>query len=156
MKNKRWKNPPRIKIYEALGAISDKRIKIKGDTATVVSSSGNKEYAVEYDSQKNAITANDNGSYWKGYLGYPAIAFLLEKEIITYNKKVTRLLKGIAWKDLNTKFENDFTKTEAYIHQRIGQSETLLLEKEAKEIERQIEELNLNKLSSSRKPPEEY
>ena len=49
----KWKLPPRIKIFEALGAISDGRIKINGNTAKVVSSSGNKEYSVEYKPENN-------------------------------------------------------------------------------------------------------
>lgn len=46
-----WLQPPIIKVYEALGALADDRIKVKGNTAKVYSSSGNKFYTVTYDSK---------------------------------------------------------------------------------------------------------
>ncbi|MEK7499359.1 MAG: hypothetical protein AAB649_02015 [Patescibacteria group bacterium] len=58
----KWNIPPRIKVYEALGAIADNRIQITGNEAQVVSSSGNKTYEVMYNPQEQAITSNDNGS----------------------------------------------------------------------------------------------
>ncbi len=33
----KWKHPPIIKIYEALGAVADGRVKISGDSAQVYS-----------------------------------------------------------------------------------------------------------------------
>jgi hypothetical protein len=79
----KWKTPPDTKIYEALGTVADGRVKVEGNTAKVFSSSGNKHYDVEYDPKASAIMANDNGSYWNGYLGYPAIAFLMATNVIT-------------------------------------------------------------------------
>ena len=69
----KWEHPPIIKIYEALGAVADNRVELSENTAKVFSSSGNKFYDVSYDRDSNSIMTNDNGSYWKGYLGYPAI-----------------------------------------------------------------------------------
>ena len=121
----KWKRPPLNKVYEALGAVGDDRIKIDGNTAKVYSSSGNKFYDVTYDPDKNAIMANDNGSYWVGYLGYPSIALLLAKEIITYDHQLADYLKGFAWKDINQKFKNDFDKTDAYIDEQIVASRNI-------------------------------
>lgn len=73
----KWKLPPKIKIYKALGVIGDARIKLDSDKAIFTSSEGNKKYDVMYSKEENAIMANDNGSYWQSYLGYPAIAFLM-------------------------------------------------------------------------------
>ena len=70
--------PPTMKIYEALGAVADKRLEITGNTAKVYSSSKGKFYTVTYDSATNAIMSNDNACYFVGYLGYPAIAYLLQ------------------------------------------------------------------------------
>ena len=71
-------------IYEALGCISDKRIELNlVDGAKVYSSSGGKFYAVKYDSKSNSVMSNDNTSYWTGQLGYPSIALLLLKGIIS-------------------------------------------------------------------------
>src|ERR1700733_3253094 len=61
----KWKQPPVIKIYEALGAVADGRVEVSGDTAKVYSSTGNKFYDVTYDPAEQAIMTNDNGSYWK-------------------------------------------------------------------------------------------
>lgn len=109
-----WHHPPIIKVYEALGALADNRIEIDGNTAKVRSSSGNKVYTVTYDPKSSAIMCNDNGSYWQGYLGYPAIAYLLKTDMIPYSPHLTELLKDIPWKDLNQNFKNDFVKTEKY------------------------------------------
>lgn len=109
-----WKQPPIIKIYEALGCLADQRIHVKDNTAKVYSSSGNKFYTVTYDPSSNAIMCNDNGSYWAGYLGYPAIAFLLNIGLIPYQSQSANLLKDIKWKDINQRFKNDFAKTEQY------------------------------------------
>lgn len=106
-----WKHPPMIKIYEAVGAVADGRVEVDGNTAKVYSSSRNKFYTVSYDPATQAIMANDNGSYWQGYLGYPAIAFLLATGELKYRPEMGELLKGVAWKDINQKFKNDFEKT---------------------------------------------
>ena len=103
-----WKQPPFIKVYEALGAIADDRIKIDGNSAKVYSSSGNKFYTVSYDPAGSSIMCNDNGSYWAGYLGYPAIAYLLKIGVIPFDLSLANLLKDIAWKDINQDFKNDF------------------------------------------------
>ena len=68
-----WKHPPVTKIYEALGAVADGRVKVVGNAAKVLSSSGNKSYAVEYDPSSKSIMVNDNASFYRGYLGYPGV-----------------------------------------------------------------------------------
>jgi len=105
----KWKIPPIIKVYEALGCIADKRIEIEGNKAKVFSSSKQKFYSIEFDG-KNSIMCNDNGSYWQGYLGYPSIAFLMLKGKVDYNSKFVEALKDISWKDLNVKFKNNYEK----------------------------------------------
>ncbi len=106
-----WKIPPKIKIYEALGCLADGRIKEAGGEVRVYSSSGQKFYTVTFDEKKKAIMTNDNGSYWIGYLGYPAIAYLMSIDELPFDQKYAESLKGIAWKDINTKNKNDFEKT---------------------------------------------
>lgn len=154
----KWKLPPKIKIYEALGAIGDGRIEISGNTGKVYSSSGHKFYNVEFDPKQNAIMSNDNGSYWQGYLGYPAIAYLMKTGIIKFNPVYSQALKGIVWKDLNTQFKNDFAKTTELIHELIQEKGTALDDflKEVDSIFRQIEKLDLSILGSKTKPPEGY
>ena len=112
-----WLMPPRIKILEALGTIADERIKVKGNTATVESSMHEKTYSVAFD--KDSITSNDNGSFYKGYLGYPSIAFLMLKGILPYDEKIAKSLKDIKWKELNEKIK-DYNKVELIIKTKVA------------------------------------
>ena len=83
----KWKLPPMIKIYEAMCAMADGRVEVDSHSGKVFSSTGNKYYEVVYDPAKKAIMANDNGSYWQGYLGYPSVAFLMKTSILDYEEK---------------------------------------------------------------------
>ncbi len=152
---------PKIKIYEALGAFSDGRYEFSStNEMKVYSSSRNKSYTVVYSPDEHSISANDNGSYWKGYLGYPSILFLIVKKIIEVPKLeiVAGYLKNYAWKDINQKFKNDFTKTENYIREDLQKKgdDLKLLDQVIGEISVQIEKLRLSKLKSNLKPPKGY
>ena len=73
-----WKLPPAAKVYEAFGAVADGRVHLGAPgQAEVVSSGGDRRYTVEWTDDLATIAANDNASYWQGYLGYPAVAVLL-------------------------------------------------------------------------------
>jgi hypothetical protein len=155
----KWPPAPLIKVYEALGSIGDGRFEVSGNTAKVYSSSGNKYYDVEYDPDTQTITANDNGSYWVGYLGYPSIVLLLALGVVKYDSKLAEYLKGFAWKDINQKFRNDFDKTQAYIDEQLVQKYSLDLNEfhaALQKIQAAVNALNLNKLESGKKPPEGY
>jgi len=154
----KWKIPPRIKVHEALGCIADKRIIVKDNEAEVFSSSRGKSYSVKYDPKKNAIMANDNGSYWVGYLGYPSIAFLMLKGVVGYNPTYAEALKGIPWKDVNQKFKNDFGKTEKYVNDLVKTKGVSVeeLDKEIDRIYEQVKKLDLEMLGEKTKPPEGY
>jgi len=66
----KWKLPPIVKAYEALGAIGDGRVKLLDERrALVTSSAGDKTYEVETSADGREISSNDNASYWQGYLG---------------------------------------------------------------------------------------
>ena len=151
-----WETPPIIKVYEALGAVADNRLAIDGNAAKCFSSSGNKFYDVIYDPEQNAIMTNDNGSYWKGYLGYPAIAYLLQKEVIPYQEELASALRGIKWKDVNQEFKNDFDKTLIFILTSLDEQTRANLENYAQSILAQITELKLSKLGKKMKPPSGY
>ena len=151
----KWKLPPKIKIYEALGCIGDERIELQDNGAKVFSSSRGKFYLVLYDKEKNAIMSNDNGSYWVGYIGYPSIAFLMLKEKIKYNPKFAEALKDIVWKEANVNFKNDYDKTEKYILEIVTKRgyNTKELTSEIEQIFEQIMSLNINVLGKKTKPP---
>lgn len=118
-----WKMPPVIKVYEALGALGDRRVRLEDDThARVVSSEGDKTYEVETSDGLRKVSSNDNASYWQGYVGYPAIAVLLARGLYEPKSSTVEALAGIPWKELNRKFRNDYTRTLAevdkHLHER--------------------------------------
>lgn len=158
MSDKLWAIPPQIKILEAWGCLGDKRITITDNTAKAYSSSGNKYYEVSYDPESNAIASNDNGSYWQGYLGYPAISFLMHKNVLPLNEKLVSALSGIHWKDINTKFKNDFNKTESYVRDILTKAsfDNKYVDVEIEKVIKAIENLKIAKLSSNAKPPSQY
>lgn len=109
-----WKMPPLVKVYEALGAIADGRVRlIDEQRAHVTSSEGSKIYAVDISGK--AVSANDNASYWQGYLGYPAIAVMVVRGILTGDEIAAEALKAVPWKELNRRFHNDYVKTLAEV-----------------------------------------
>jgi len=115
-----WKLPPRVKIYEALGAVADDRVSIsEPGTAQVVSSSGEKTYTVQWSPDLREINANDNASYWQGYLGYPIVAVLLALKVIAFNPADANSLAGIPWKTLNTQFKRDYDAVIAHVLQQV-------------------------------------
>lgn len=151
-----WKMPPKEKIYEALSAVGDGRVKPKdGRQAQVLSSSGSKAYSVEWSEDLRGITSNDNASYWQGYMGYPIIAVLMMLGRLDFNKEVAAMLSGIPWKEINKRFRNNYDKA----------VESVLVQLEAKGVRRetitsvvdrimaQVENLELEKLPRRKRPP---
>src|SRR5690242_21908193 len=111
-----WKIPPPIKVFEAIGAIGDARVHAVDDGATrsaweVISSDGSKTYRVEVSADGREISANDNASYWQGYLGYPAIAVMLKRGLCPVQAEAVSALSGIPWNELNRRFRNDYSRT---------------------------------------------
>ncbi len=153
-----WKIPPEIKIYEALGCLADGRIKEVDGELRVYSSSGQKFYTIIFDKKKNAIMANDNGSYWVGYLGYPAIACLMSIGELSFNQKYAESLKDIAWKDINTKNKNNFEKTLLEVRE-IMKKRGVNLKKFDQSVEQVLQEIKEKKfklLGKKKQPPKGY
>ncbi len=150
--------PPVIKIYEALGAIGDGRLEIEGDAAKLYSSSRGKFYTISYNPETMQIYANDNASFFAGYLGYPAISFLFAKGIVPHHEETAEALANIAWKDINQKNKNNFDKTLEEVNNILEarglHSQTVALE--VAEIMRQLDALDLQKPDKKTKPPKGY
>ena len=89
--------------------------------ATVTSSDGSKTYEVETSADGREIASNDNASYWQGYVGYPAIAVLIARGFYRPPANVTDALAGVAWKELNRKYKNDWAKTIADVDTELEQ-----------------------------------
>jgi hypothetical protein len=117
---KPWQMPPPIKVYEAIGALGDARLRAVNDDASLAvwevgSSDGAKTYRVEISADGREISSNDNASYWQGYLGYPAIAVLIARGTLHASAQAARALAGIPWKELNRRFKNDYERTTAEV-----------------------------------------
>jgi len=161
-----WKVPPKIKIYEAISAIVDGRVKFSlgkewivvtpeninkidfptSGIAKVTSSNKEKEYTVKWNFSISYITSDDNGSKWQGYLGYPSIAILMIGHILPYPSQVASYLKGINWNRLNKKFKRDYDTVEKYVLLSIEKDhpkEALDIKKSIDEIYNKIKELKL-------------
>lgn len=152
----KWKHPSITKIYEALGAVADDRVEVLGNTGKVYSSSRNKFYNITYDPKTKSIMSNDNSSYYKNNLGYPAIAFLMKIRVLTYDSKIGDILKNIKWKDINQKFKNDFEKALEFILSSKTSQEREILDTFVKKIDEEIRELSLGLLGEKTLPPKGY
>lgn len=149
-----WKIPPKIKIYEALGALSDDRVEIIDEAhARVWSSDRSKQYDVFYDVNLKGIIANDNGSYWQGYLGYPSIAFLMAQNKLPCDRKVTEMLSAREWKKLNVANNNDYEKTITLILSILNKKQREEILNHVEEIMKAIIEQEWLKLPRKKQPP---
>ncbi len=102
-----WKLPPKIKVLEALGAIADGRVHmINTRRAKVTSSDKSRVYEVFYRPETKEILSTDNGSLLKGYLGYPAIAFLMLIGELPIDLYLAGKLRNVPWKKLNETFKS--------------------------------------------------
>ena len=146
-----WRIPPLIKIFEALGAVADGRVEIINDfQAKVRSSSGNKVYDVIFNPDTRELSVNDNASYYQGYVGYPALAFLMFKGLLPFDEKLSNKLKGIHWKQLNQDNKNDFNKTVAHLYTLTSRRE---LEAYAQTVLDALTTLKLQRPTIIPKPP---
>ena len=101
------KMPPRIKILEALGAVSDGRVRVIDDYhAEVVSSEGDRVYKVFVDLSNRIADSNDNGTLYRGYVGYPIISFLIAKGALPSDERLAEALRGIKWRVLNETYKS--------------------------------------------------
>src|SRR5216683_1562217 len=123
MASEPWKMPPIAKVYEAIGALGDGRVTIEDSThASIKSSDGSKTYEIEISSDGREISSNDSASYWQGYLGYPAIAVMLARGLYGPRADVVKALSGVPWKELNTRFRNNYDRTIVEVLQQAEQN----------------------------------
>jgi hypothetical protein len=151
-----WELTPIVKIYEALGAVVDGRVHVEGNTAKVYSSTGNKYYDVMYDSETHAIMVNDNGSYYKGYLGYPAVAFLMQIGKLPYDRDIAERLKDVAWKDINQQLKNDFDKAIDFILAERFPNDREVIDAEVAAVYVELKKVSFTMLGKKVVPPSGY
>ena len=115
-----WKMPPMLKVFEAFGALADGRVRETGEgAAAVAASDGRKTYTVTWDAATRTLSSNDNASYWQGYAGYPALAYLMHRGLLPCEAQVAAIFAGIEWKALNDRLR-DHDKVIAHLEQERG------------------------------------
>ncbi len=111
--------PPRVKVLEALGAIADGRVEILSDReAIVVSSEGDRRYRVFVDLESRVADSSDNGTVYRGYVGYPIVAFLMLKGALPFRKDLAEALKGVRWRQLNERYKS-YSAVEELIYREL-------------------------------------
>lgn len=151
-----WKLPPPAKVYEAFSALADGRVRVEEPgRAAVRSSGGEKTYTVEWTGDVEAVTSNDNASYWQGYLGYPIVAVLIALGKVRADEAVTRALAGIRWKELNARFKRDYDAAVVHVLEELAErgEERERIVREVDGVMRQLAELTLERRGRGRRPP---
>ena len=151
-----WKLPPVAKVYEAFGAVADGRVRPTGPGRAEVDSSGrDRTYSVEWSADLGAIAANDNASYWQGYLGYPAVAVLLAIGALHADESVVGLLAGVPWHDLNVRFKRDYDAAVDSVLADLEQkgADRARIVAEADGVLTQLAALELERPARRRRPP---
>jgi hypothetical protein len=105
MELRRLSTPPRVKVLEALGALADGRVVGEGGGRfRVTSSDGSRSYSVYVESRGSGrfvACSTDNGTVFRGYVGYPIISALMVLGYLPRDAVVERALSGIPWRRLN-------------------------------------------------------
>ena len=152
----RWKLPPAAKVYEAFGAVADGRVHATGPGSAEVRSSGrDRTYTVEWSADLGTVTANDNASYWQGYLGYPIVAVLLTLGVLRADEHVVGQLAGIQWHELNARFKRDYDAAVDSVLTALARqgADRARIEAEVAGVMAQLATLELERTGRGRRPP---
>jgi hypothetical protein len=152
----RWQLPPAAKVYEAFSAVADGRVHGSGAGRAEVESSGrDRNYTVEWSDDLTAIAANDNASYWQGYLGYPAIAVLLTVGVLHSDAAIVGLFAGVLWHALNARFKRDYDAAADSVLTRLEEQgvDRAQVVGEVEAVMAQLTALELERPARGRRPP---
>ena len=153
-----WKMPPKAKVYEALSAVGDQRVRVIDEThAQVTSSGGEKTYLVQWSEDGRKIASNDNASFWQGYMGYPIIAALMVRGLLDYTEDTARFLAGVPWKQVNRRFKRDYVRAVEHVLAEIEAKggDRTTVEREAARAYQQLAKLQLERTRPPHRPPED-
>ena len=146
--------PPRIKVLEALGAIVDGRVELASKDkkfARVRSSLGDRVYTVYVDVVKGEAYSDDNGTRYRGYIGYPIISLLMLQGALPFDQEIAEALKGIPWKELNEKYKK-YTVVEKIVLSE-AEKRGVKPDKVREFVDKVYRELKRIKLRKLEKPP---
>lgn len=156
----KWSKPKNEHIvYEALSAIADGRFELIDKAhAKCTSTSGNKYYEILFDAEKCAIMSNDNMAYYVGEVSYPMVAMMLVLGRIKYDKSLLKPLKGIKWKDINQKNNNDYMKSVAEVLNKLENEghDVKNIKLSITELFQEVLKLDLIHLGEKTVPPDKY
>ena len=134
------KMPPIIKILEAYTAIEDDRVAIYENYAIVKSSNRDKEYLIKW--KDNIYYSNDNSTYWQGYIGYPVIAVLMLKDMLSLDRSISKYFKSINWNKLNSVNKRNYDKSLEEVLSNISTKDEVI--KEINKVLKEIKKLDIN------------
>ncbi len=145
---RRLRLPPRIKVLEALSAIADGRVRREGDHYVIVSSDGSRSYTVYVDEGRGLVYSNDNGTVYRGYVGYPIMSVLMMLGKLSFDKELSDGLRGIPWRELNERFKN-YNAVMEVIRGRVGEDKWPLYERFIDKVLGELRRLNLRLMDRS-------
>lgn len=100
---------------EALGALADGRVEVRGvGEALVRSSEGDRVYRVFVDVERGVAYSDDNGTVYRNYVGYPIVALLITMDKLPYDGALAEGLKGVRWREINERYK-DYKRVEEEI-----------------------------------------
>jgi hypothetical protein len=130
------------------------RVRLVGPrSATVTSSGGDKTYDVGWSEDGRTVAANDNASYWQGYLGYPIIAVLLARGELRAAEEAVAALAGVPWHELNKRYRRDYDAAVAHVLGSLPKDRAGLVERQVDDVVAQLEALDLQRAGRGRRPP---
>jgi hypothetical protein len=150
-----WKQPPIVKVYEAFSAVAGGRVAVTGaGAAKVTSSNGARTYDVWWDADGSTITANDSGSTWQGYAGYPIIAVLLVQGRIQTDDSLMAPLASVDWHELNDRVKRRYDQAveQVLAEAAAGGADRDAIAAAAESVLEQLAALHLQR-SGHRQPP---
>ena len=117
------------------------------------SSGGDKTYDVEWSEDGRTVAANDNASYWQGYLGYPVIAVLLARGELRAADDAVAALAGVPWHELNKRHRRDYDAAVAHVLGSLPKDSAALVERQVDDVVAQLAALDLQRAGRGRRPP---
>ena len=124
----------------------------------MTSSDGAKTYLVVWDREKTAFGANDNASYWVGYMGYPIIAALMSLDVLLVNHKLADWLAGVNWNQLNKTYKKDYDAAVEYVLDQIARRSGPRdgIKEHAEALFAGLKDLNIGRITPPGPPPKRF
>jgi hypothetical protein len=127
---RRLRPPPSVKVLEAAGAIGGGRVRLlesgpEAYRAVVRSSGRDLEYKVAVSPAGSRVVraySTDNGTVYRGYVGYPIIAVMMLAGMLPRSEAVERALAKVNWYEVNRRFKS-YAKTMSYVLSMLGPEE---------------------------------